>query len=134
MFKRVRSQNVQVMLLSWRPWFSGSEAIEVTMHQGSVRIVWLLQSRPSYISLAWPSPLPLLRHVSAKGLTMSVNSSQVTTSTITNHMQWSYTFFLSFMYLMLVLFIQKQKQAPNLVMFQSFSMCQMLLTDLNFTF
>ena len=34
-----------------------------------------------------------------------------------------------FMYLMLVLFIRKQKQAPNLVMFLFFSMSQMLLTE-----
>ena len=37
--------------------------------------------------------------------------------------------FANFMYLMLVLFIRKQKQAPNLVMFQSSSMRPMLLTE-----
>ena len=129
MSKRVMSRNVQVMFLSWCLWFSGSKAIDVTTSQRSDRIVFQASvTTPLYRFTAWPRLPSLLWRDSANELTMSVNSSKVT-FTVTNHMWWSYTF-LQVLCIWCSFCLYGNRSKPLIwVMFQSFSMCQMLLTE-----
>ena len=92
-------------------------------------VVCLASVRSTLYRFGVTSPTPPVAACLSQGLTMSVNSSQVSKSTVTDYMWWSYTFSTNFMCLMLVLFIRKQKQAPNLVMFRSLSVRQMFLTE-----
>ena len=86
--REVRSQNRQ----SWSPegvlWsrYRRIDRSGLSSVDRSCGVLCLVTVNALLYKLVWPCPLPLLRRITAKGLTMSVNSTQVITFTVTDHM------------------------------------------------